>query len=194
MTKQEAIRAFGSGAALARALGLTRGAISQWPDVLDQRRGRRFLVNQATRRPPERLPGTRNASLTIPGSHSFLCVRNVGHGRRHRNPETLPNSRPMTCRYTQIDPHDALYNAVRRTPGGVEDLAAFLTARRGAAIHPETLRQRLRQVKGQSMSLPLAELATEWMLEKAGGDEYARDWIIAWPPACCRHRCSMTTR
>ncbi|MEG6526274.1 Cro/CI family transcriptional regulator [Bordetella bronchiseptica] len=38
MTKQEAIRAFGSGAALARALGLTRGAISQWPDVLDQRR------------------------------------------------------------------------------------------------------------------------------------------------------------
>lgn len=85
----------------------------------------------------------------------------------------------MTCRYTQIDPHDALYNAVRRTPGGVEDLAAFLTARRGAAIHPETLRQRLRQVKGQSMSLPLAELATEWMLEKSGGDEYARDWIIA---------------
>lgn len=38
MTKQEAIQAFGSGAALARALGLTRGAISLWPDILDQRR------------------------------------------------------------------------------------------------------------------------------------------------------------
>lgn len=38
MTKQEAIAMFGSGAALARALGLTRGAISLWPDVLDQRR------------------------------------------------------------------------------------------------------------------------------------------------------------
>lgn len=29
---------FGSGASLARALGLTRGAISLWPDDLDQRR------------------------------------------------------------------------------------------------------------------------------------------------------------
>ncbi|MDQ2139562.1 Cro/CI family transcriptional regulator [Alcaligenaceae bacterium B3P038] len=38
MKKIEAISMFGSGAALARALDLTRGAISQWPDVLDQRR------------------------------------------------------------------------------------------------------------------------------------------------------------
>lgn len=38
MTKQEAIAMFGSGASLARALGLTRGAISLWPDDLDQRR------------------------------------------------------------------------------------------------------------------------------------------------------------
>jgi hypothetical protein len=38
MTKQEAIKLFGSGASLARALSLTRGAISLWPDVLDQRR------------------------------------------------------------------------------------------------------------------------------------------------------------
>ncbi|MNX76006.1 hypothetical protein D3C86_1074980 [compost metagenome] len=41
MTKQEAIRAFGSGAALARALGLTRSAISQWPLQLDQTRADR---------------------------------------------------------------------------------------------------------------------------------------------------------
>ena len=38
MMKEDAIKAFGSGAALARALGMTRGAISLWPDVLDQRR------------------------------------------------------------------------------------------------------------------------------------------------------------
>lgn len=38
MNKQDAIQLFGSGAALARALGITRGAVSLWPDVLDQRR------------------------------------------------------------------------------------------------------------------------------------------------------------
>jgi DNA-binding transcriptional regulator YdaS (Cro superfamily) len=38
MTKQQAIAMFGSGAKLARALGITRGAVSQWPDDLDQDR------------------------------------------------------------------------------------------------------------------------------------------------------------
>lgn len=85
----------------------------------------------------------------------------------------------MTCKYTQIDPHDALYISVRRTPGGVEELAAFLTARRGTSIHPESLRQKMRREKGQSMSLDLFELATEWMLEKQGGGAYARDWLLA---------------
>jgi hypothetical protein len=36
MTKQQAIALFGDGAALGRALGITKGAISQWPDDLDQ--------------------------------------------------------------------------------------------------------------------------------------------------------------
>ncbi|RSE84339.1 Cro/CI family transcriptional regulator [Achromobacter denitrificans] len=54
MTKQEAIRAFGSGAALARALGLTRGAISQWPMQLDQTRADR--VSGAALRLGKRLP------------------------------------------------------------------------------------------------------------------------------------------
>ncbi|OWT68066.1 MULTISPECIES: Cro/CI family transcriptional regulator [unclassified Achromobacter] len=48
MTKQEAIAKFGNGAALARALGITRSAISQWPDVLDQTRT--DLVNGAAMR------------------------------------------------------------------------------------------------------------------------------------------------
>ncbi|MBR8083097.1 hypothetical protein KDX23_10105 [Burkholderia vietnamiensis] len=38
LTKQQATAIFGSGAALARALGITKGAVSQWPDVLDQQR------------------------------------------------------------------------------------------------------------------------------------------------------------
>ncbi|MFE0784077.1 helix-turn-helix domain-containing protein [Serratia bockelmannii] len=38
MMKEDAVKAFGSGAALGRALGMTRGAISLWPDTLDQRR------------------------------------------------------------------------------------------------------------------------------------------------------------
>ncbi|WP_081953440.1 Cro/CI family transcriptional regulator [Mycoavidus cysteinexigens] len=37
ISKQQAIRVFGSGANLGRAIGITRSAISQWPDRLDQR-------------------------------------------------------------------------------------------------------------------------------------------------------------
>lgn len=37
MTKQQAIAVFGSGTALARALGITKSAVSQWPDDLPQR-------------------------------------------------------------------------------------------------------------------------------------------------------------
>lgn len=37
MRKSEAIQIFDSGAALARAVGLSRGRISQWPDELTQK-------------------------------------------------------------------------------------------------------------------------------------------------------------
>lgn len=37
LTKQQAIGIFGTGAETGRALGITRSAVSQWPDVLDQR-------------------------------------------------------------------------------------------------------------------------------------------------------------
>lgn len=37
MTKKQAIDLFGSGAELGRAVGLSRGRISQWPDELDQK-------------------------------------------------------------------------------------------------------------------------------------------------------------
>jgi hypothetical protein len=38
LTKKQAIAIFGDGVKLARALGLSKGAISQWPDLLDQKR------------------------------------------------------------------------------------------------------------------------------------------------------------
>lgn len=85
----------------------------------------------------------------------------------------------MTCRYSNTDWLDVLYNCVRRTPGGVTDAARFLTERRGRNIHPESLRAKLRAVNGDEISLSMADLLTEWMEEKAGAAEYARDWLLA---------------
>ncbi|TFL14194.1 hypothetical protein CSC67_08560 [Pusillimonas caeni] len=85
----------------------------------------------------------------------------------------------MTCRYTNTDWLDVLYNSVRDTKGGLVDAARFLTERRGKSIHPETLRARLRREKGEAISVEMALLLSEWMEEKAGGAEYARDWLQA---------------
>ena len=85
----------------------------------------------------------------------------------------------MTCRYSNTDWLDVLYNSVRRTPGGVVDAARFLTERRGRSIHAESLRAKLRGVNGDEISLSMADLLTEWMEEKAEGREYARDWMLA---------------
>ncbi len=84
----------------------------------------------------------------------------------------------MTCRYTNADWLDVLYNSVRRTPGGVVDAARFLTQRRGKSIHPESLRAKLRG-GDDAISLEMARLLSEWMDEKAGGIEYSRDWLRA---------------
>lgn len=37
LTKQQAVAIFGSGAAIGRALGISKGAVSQWPENLDQK-------------------------------------------------------------------------------------------------------------------------------------------------------------
>jgi len=83
----------------------------------------------------------------------------------------------MTCRYSSADWRDVLYNSVRATEGGVADAAQFLTNRRGRSIHTESLRIRLRHVNGESISLEMVELLTEWMQEKARPD--ALDWLDA---------------
>jgi DNA-binding transcriptional regulator YdaS (Cro superfamily) len=56
MKKSDAIQIFGNASALARAVGLTRGRISQWPSKLTQKQA--DLVNGAALRlgmncPPE---------------------------------------------------------------------------------------------------------------------------------------------
>lgn len=85
----------------------------------------------------------------------------------------------MTCRYTNTDWRDVLYNCVRRTPGGVSAAAAFLTDRRQISTHPERLRKKLRGTDGEAMDVDMALMLSEWMEAQAGGDEYARDWLQA---------------
>jgi predicted XRE-type DNA-binding protein len=38
LTKSQAVEIFGSQAEIGRALGISRSAVSLWPDVLDQRK------------------------------------------------------------------------------------------------------------------------------------------------------------
>jgi len=85
----------------------------------------------------------------------------------------------MTCRTSSINWLDCLYNAVRKTPGGVIEAAKWLTDRRGKSMHPETLRSKLNGTEGESVTIEIAELLTEWMQEKAGGSEYALEWMQA---------------
>jgi len=72
---------------------------------------------------------------------------------------------------------DALYNAVSETPGGVAAAAAYLAQRRGKSITRESLRKKLRGIEGESLSMEMAELLTEWMQEQVGGRQQATGWI-----------------
>lgn len=82
----------------------------------------------------------------------------------------------MTCRHPSHNWLDVLYNDVRSTPGGVKDAASFLTERRGKRIHYESLRAKLNGQEGESMTFEMADLLTEWMLQKAGGAAIAHRW------------------
>jgi len=83
----------------------------------------------------------------------------------------------MTCRTSPLNWLDVLYNAVRETPGGVQAAAAYLAQRRGKSMHPETLRAKLRGLEGESVTIEIAELLTEWMQEHAGGADRALGWM-----------------
>ena len=83
----------------------------------------------------------------------------------------------MTCRYDKTDWRDVLYTSIRNTPGGIADAATFLTTRRGRSMHAETLRAKLRGVEGESVSVEIADMLTEWMQEK--NQPHATAWIEA---------------
>ena len=87
----------------------------------------------------------------------------------------------MTCRYEKTDWRDVLYTSVRNAPGGISDAAQFLTNRRSRSMHAETLRAKLRGVEGESISVEIADLLTEWMAEKNLPDAAA--WIQAFASA-----------
>lgn len=82
----------------------------------------------------------------------------------------------MTCRYTQTKWRDALYNAVRNAPGGVEAAAAFLADRRGTRITPESLRKKLRGL--ELLDVDMAIMLTEWLEEQVTSAASARDWLL----------------
>lgn len=83
----------------------------------------------------------------------------------------------MTCARYELQWRDALYAAVSDTPGGVGDAALYLTQRRGRSITRESLRKKLRGLEGESLSMEMAELLTEWMQERAGTQAFATSWI-----------------
>ena len=84
----------------------------------------------------------------------------------------------MTCRYSELDWRDVLYTSVRNAPGGVVAAAKFLTEQRGRSIHSESLRAKLRGREGESISMEMAELLTEWMQDMGRAD--ALDWLHAY--------------
>lgn len=83
----------------------------------------------------------------------------------------------MTCRYSESDWLDLLYNSVRNAPGGVAAAAAFLAQRRGRTIHKESLRSKLRGLDGETVSMEVAQLLGEWLTEMGRPD--ALDWLKA---------------
>ncbi|REN18828.1 hypothetical protein DSI35_01340, partial [Mycobacterium tuberculosis] len=85
----------------------------------------------------------------------------------------------MTCARSDIHWRDAAYNAVAKMPGSVNAAAAYLTKRRGVSIKGETLRKKLRGLDGESISMEMLEMLTEWMMEQTAGTPVATDWILS---------------
>lgn len=85
----------------------------------------------------------------------------------------------MTCARSDIYWRDAAYNAVSRMPGSVNAAAAYLTKRRGVSIKGESLRKKLRGLEGESLSMEMMEMLTDWMMEQAAGQPIATEWILS---------------
>jgi DNA-binding transcriptional regulator YdaS (Cro superfamily) len=73
LTKQQAIDIFGSRSALARALGKTKAAISQWPDQLNA--GRTALVIYTAAQLGKQIPRGGGASVGATGVDPSIEVK-----------------------------------------------------------------------------------------------------------------------
>lgn len=85
----------------------------------------------------------------------------------------------MTCLRSDLHWRDALNNAVSCAPGGVQDAAAHISKRRGRSISTETLRKKLRGVEGESVSMEMAEILTEYLQRFVGTQAMATDWVCS---------------
>lgn len=83
----------------------------------------------------------------------------------------------MTKRFSSLNWRDALYNSVRKAPGGVNAAALFLTERREISIHPESLRRKL--TGGEQLDMDMAFLLTEWLQDFVCSRDSAKDWLIS---------------
>lgn len=85
----------------------------------------------------------------------------------------------MTCRRSDLHWRDAIHNATARAPGGIQDAAEHISKRRGKSITAETLRKKLRGVDGESLSMEMAEILTDYLLQFVDTQALATDWIAS---------------
>lgn len=85
----------------------------------------------------------------------------------------------VTCRRSDLYWRDALYSAVSMAPGNVQAAAAYLTSRRGKSIAGESLRKKLRGLEGESLSMEMAEMLTEYLQQFVDTAPEATDWIAS---------------
>lgn len=83
----------------------------------------------------------------------------------------------MTKKLSSLNWRDALYNAVRKSNGGLNGAASFLSERRGVSIHPESLRRKL--TGGEQLDPDLCILLQEYLSQFVCSKEESQDWIIA---------------
>lgn len=86
----------------------------------------------------------------------------------------------MTKRYSETNWRGSIYNALRRSSGGIAGFCAWAAACRDRCIHPKTLYKRLDGTNpSERLTIEDAELMTEYMSADIASQATARDWIIA---------------
>ena len=85
----------------------------------------------------------------------------------------------MTCQRSDLYWRDALHNAVARAPGGLQDAAGHISKRRRKSISAETLRKKLRGIDGESISMEMAEILTDYLQQFVVTQESATDWVCS---------------